>query len=83
MTSYKEYKRKKGHQVGFAPLMASDLFGCPKPQTGTVTTTPIIITTSLLLTTGRVAVIRPVKLLSIVRNSSLRAKFLKCKCWFV
>jgi hypothetical protein len=55
--------------------MASDLFDCPKLQTGTVTTTPIIIMT----TTGRVAVIRPVELLSIARNSSLWAKYLKCK----
>jgi hypothetical protein len=57
--------------------MASDLFDCPKLQTGTVTTTPIITTT-----TGRVVVIRPVKLLSIARNPSLKARFLKCKWVF-
>jgi hypothetical protein len=61
--------------VGYSPpLTASDLFDCPKLQTGTITTTRIII-----MTTGRVAVIRPVKLLSIARTFSLGGKIWKCK----
>ena len=72
-TNKKGRHNKKGHQGGFAPLMASDSFELPKLQTGPVTTTRIIPAT------GTVGEIRLVKLESIARSSSVLPKFGKCK----
>jgi hypothetical protein len=49
--------------------MASDLYDLPKLQTGTVTTTVIMLTTGT--GTGRVVMSGPVKLESIARNFSV------------